>query len=218
MLSAMKAIGYVRVSTEEQGDEGASLEAQAVAIRAHCDRSDDLELVDLFREVRSARDEIERRPTLTEILRRLEDGDEDYDALIATKVDRLSRSSFDFQLLMARALKQGWDLIVLDYPLADMTTAIGKAMAQMAAVFAELESNLNSERTKAGIQQKKDEGTYSGGRPKEIDPELEERISRMGGSNRAIAAQLTAEGIPTPTGGRMWGHSTVGAIRMRNRG
>jgi DNA invertase Pin-like site-specific DNA recombinase len=31
-------IGYARVSTEEQGAEGAGLEAQRAAIRAECDR------------------------------------------------------------------------------------------------------------------------------------------------------------------------------------
>jgi DNA invertase Pin-like site-specific DNA recombinase len=34
MLSTMRAIGYVRVSTDKQADHGVSLEAQEVKIRA----------------------------------------------------------------------------------------------------------------------------------------------------------------------------------------
>lgn len=43
----MKAIGYTRVSTEEQAAEGLSIDAQAERIRAYC-KASDLKLVELL--------------------------------------------------------------------------------------------------------------------------------------------------------------------------
>ena len=43
----MKAIGYVRVSTEEQAREGISLEAQRAKITTYCELND-LELVGII--------------------------------------------------------------------------------------------------------------------------------------------------------------------------
>ena len=42
----VRAVGYVRVSTDQQAQEGVSLEAQKVRIRAHC-TSQDIELVEI---------------------------------------------------------------------------------------------------------------------------------------------------------------------------
>ena len=42
----LRAVGYVRVSTDQQAMEGVSLEAQQVRIRAHC-VSQDIELIDI---------------------------------------------------------------------------------------------------------------------------------------------------------------------------
>jgi len=43
----MKAIGYIRVSTEEQAKEGISLDNQEAKIKAYCE-SQDWELVKVF--------------------------------------------------------------------------------------------------------------------------------------------------------------------------
>jgi site-specific DNA recombinase len=44
-----RAVGYVRVSTEEQAKYGQSLDAQTAAIREYCNRKN-VELVDVYRE------------------------------------------------------------------------------------------------------------------------------------------------------------------------
>jgi hypothetical protein len=60
------------------------------------------------------------------------------DALVVTKVDRLARSVVAAADIMQAAQQQGWSLIILDLGM-DLSTPSGKAMAQMLAVFAELE-------------------------------------------------------------------------------
>ena len=47
-----KAIGYIRVSTQGQADEGVSLEAQRAKIRAWCELND-AELVAVFEDAES---------------------------------------------------------------------------------------------------------------------------------------------------------------------
>ena len=47
MVTIMKAVGYVRVSSEDQAKEGVSLDNQRAKIRAYCDLKD-LELVDIM--------------------------------------------------------------------------------------------------------------------------------------------------------------------------
>ena len=47
--NAKLAVGYVRVSTEEQADHGVSLDAQEAALRAYCSMRG-LEMVELVRD------------------------------------------------------------------------------------------------------------------------------------------------------------------------
>ena len=45
-VGRLRAVGYVRVCTDKQAQEGVSLESQQVRIRAHC-VSQDIDLIDL---------------------------------------------------------------------------------------------------------------------------------------------------------------------------
>jgi DNA invertase Pin-like site-specific DNA recombinase len=94
----------------------------------------------------------------------------------------------------------------------DLTIPHGKAKAQMLAVFAELEREMISARTKAALGAAKARGTRLG-RPRRIDPALLARIVAMhpaGSSHRSIAAALTGEAIPTPTGHDRWNPGSIG--------
>jgi DNA invertase Pin-like site-specific DNA recombinase len=74
----------------------------------------------------------------------------DAKALVASKLDRLSRSMIDFTGLMATAQKQGWALVALDCAV-DTTTPAGEAMANVLATFAQFERRLISQRTKDAL-------------------------------------------------------------------
>ena len=137
----MRVIGYVRVSTEEQGVSGAGLEAQRQAIAAECKRRG-WELVRTIEDRGySARDL--RRPGVQEALRTLEPGEAN--ALVVAKLDRLSRSMLDFTGLMAKAQKEGWALVALDCAV-DTSTPTGEAMANMLGTFSQFERRLIGQR------------------------------------------------------------------------
>src|SRR5580765_5605356 len=122
----MQVLGYVRVSTSEQANSGAGLEAQRQAIIAECERRG-WHLVETIQDAGySARDL--RRPGIQEALQALEAGKAS--ALVVAKLDRLSRSMLDFSRLMAKATRQHWALAALDVAI-DTSSPSGEAKANM---------------------------------------------------------------------------------------
>ncbi len=205
----MRAIGYVRVSTEEQGISGLGLESQRISIQEEAARRG-WELAGIFEDVASGR-RTNGRPGLKAALAALDSGEAE--TLVALKLDRLSRSLRDLIELMDQSTRKGWSLLTLDLRV-DTTSPHGKAMARMAGVFAELERDLIAERTKAALTVKKAQGVKLG-RPIVLSDEVRSRIRRMhrrGTSLAEIARRLNAEGVPTAHGGRAWHASTVRTI------
>src|SRR5689334_5533926 len=81
-----KAVGYVRVSTEEQAREGVSLDAQEFRLRAYCTAAG-LELVHLVREEGvSASKPLAGRPGGAELLRLMLEHQAGH--VVALKLDR----------------------------------------------------------------------------------------------------------------------------------
>ena len=147
-------LGYLRVSTDEQGQSGAGLAAQRAAIIAEAERrgwnAADIEWIE---DVASGKNR--NRPGLTAALEALKRGEAS--TLVVSKMDRLSRSLLDFTSMIAEAQKQGWALIALDSP-ADPSTAAGVADGQRHVAFSQLERKLIGERTKAALAVRKAEG------------------------------------------------------------
>ena len=155
-----------------------------------------------------------KRPGIKEALRVLEAGDAN--ALVAAKLDRLSRSMLDFTALMAAAQKEGWALVALDCAL-DTTTPAGEAMANVLATFAQFERRLISQRTREALAVKRAKGVRLG-RPPSLEPATVRRIRRArqrGLSFAAIADRLNADGVPTAQGGQRWYPATVRAVLLR---
>lgn len=207
----MRVIGYVRVSTEEQGVSGAGLQAQRDAIVDECRRRG-WTLVELVEDVgRSGRDL--RRPGVQAALDALTAGEAS--ALVVAKLDRLSRSMLDFARIMVTAQKQSWALIALDVNV-DTTTPAGEAMAHMLATFAQFERRLISERTKVALAQKQAAGVRLGAPPL-IGPDVAVRVRRerdAGATLREIAAGLNGDRVPTARGGT-WHASTLQRVLKR---
>jgi DNA invertase Pin-like site-specific DNA recombinase len=212
------ALGYVRVSTDEQAHSGGSLAGQETALRKHADNQGwDIEIIS---EPGVSGKSLTARPGITAALLRLSRGEADH--LLAIGMDRISRSVRDVADLMDRSVRERWGLVTIRENV-DTSTAMGRAMAQMAGVMAELERGLISERTKAGMAAKRAAGGPTPGRR----PTLASLVPAM------RAAELKAAGVPlseigmtladegwlTGSGRDLWTESSVrSALRVARYG
>jgi DNA invertase Pin-like site-specific DNA recombinase len=201
----MKAIGYIRVSTQEQAQSGLGLEAQAVAIRAEATRRGwDLEIIADEGESGSKVD----RPGLLIAKDKLARGE--VQALIVAKQDRLMRSSLGWAQIVSQSKDQKWSLICLDINL-DTASPMGECMGSILAAIAQLELENIRKRTKDALAVKKAQG-YRLGRPATMPDETRARINALRNSGvtlQGVADTLNTEGIPTARGGSKWYASTV---------
>jgi DNA invertase Pin-like site-specific DNA recombinase len=206
-------LGYVRVSTDDQADSGLGLAAQRRAIRAEAERRG-WELVDVIVDSGvSGKTDFGARPGGAEVLERIEAGEAT--AVVAAKLDRLSRSVTAFGQLVERALANSWRLVALDCDV-DMTTASGELVANIMASVAQWERRVIGERTKAALAAKRAQGVKLG-RPRLQDPAVATRIRERrseGMTLQAIADELNDAGTTTPTG-RRWSPVLVRKVALQ---
>lgn len=224
-----KAIGYVRVSTDEQAKSGLSIEHQKERIRAYATMAG-LELVSIIEdEGVSAGKPLAQRKGGLALLEAL--SAEQACHVVALKLDRLFRDAAD-----ALNTSRGWDHAEVGLHLIDMggqsintKSAMGRMFFTLAAGFAEFERGLIRERTSAAMAVKKARGeVYCSpvlgfdavdGRLL-VNPEEQALIARIkalqaaGNSLRGIAAILNAERVPTKRGGA-WFASTLHRVLAR---
>src|SRR5271157_107493 len=95
-MAVIKAVGYIRVSTDEQAREGISLENQRVKIEADCGLND-LELVEIIEDAAKSGKDMNREGVnrLVDLVRSRK-----IDAVIVYKLDRLSRRVKDTLTIM----------------------------------------------------------------------------------------------------------------------
>ncbi len=204
----MRVIGYGRCSTDGQDT---SLDVQERAVLAEATRRG---WTVTWLSDRGISGASANRPALRAALALLEAGEAD--ALVATKVDRLSRSTGDFADLLATAQRQGWNVVVLDLGM-DLSTPMGRAMSQMAAVFAELERNLIGQRTREALAVRRTQGVLLGRRAT-TPVDVVARVCREranGATLQRIADGLNADGVPTAQGGASWKPGTIAALVKR---
>lgn len=207
--ASIAVIGYVRVSTDEQADSGAGLEAQRQAIVAECERRG-WELAEIVEDAGYSAKDL-KRPGIISVLERLGRGEAG--TLVVAKLDRLSRSVLDFAGLMARSQREGWALVALDLGV-DTTTPQGELMAGVMAQFAQFERRLIGQRTKAALAVKKEQGVTLG-RPRSLPETVAARIAAeraAGATLKAIADRLNDEGVATAQGGARWWPATVKVV------
>ena len=135
--------GYFRVSTAEQGESGAGLEAQRQAVLSYINGG--AELVREFQEVESGTKD---RPELQKAIAFCKQTGA---VLVVSKLDRLARSV----LLFEQIKKSGIQLEIVGLPKDPM-------VQQIMGVMAEHEAKLISERTKAALKVKKEQGIRLG--------------------------------------------------------
>lgn len=152
----VRVYGYARVSTADQ-----TLDLQIDALHKHGVNK-------IYQEKASgAKDD---REELNKVLDRLDDGD----TLVVYKLDRLARSTVKLIQVLDEIQQKGANLVSINDNI-DTTTAAGKALFGMLAVFAEFERNIIIERTQAGLKAARARGR-KGGRPVSDQKKIEQAL------------------------------------------
>lgn len=229
----MNAIGYVRVSTEEQARSGVSLEAQHQSLTAYATLRG-LDLVETIEDPGiSAGKPLETRPGGRRLLIATRRRKSPIKAVVAWRLDRLFRSAID----CLRSVEQ-WDkagialhLVSMGGASIDTSTASGKLFLTMLAGMAEHERMVISERTKEAMRHMRETGQKISSDPpygfrfegKAVVPDHDEQLvvaqvldlHRDGNTYRGIADALNESEIPAR--GERWHHTTVFRLVRRER-
>jgi len=226
--NAMRVIGYIRVSTEEQATNGQSLDAQRAKLEAYASLYE-LELVEIIADAGVSAKSL-TRPGLQDALAKLRRGAAD--GLVIAKLDRLTRNVGDWQRLIDSYFgdKAGKQLFSVADSI-DTRTAAGRLVLNVLLSVAQWEREAIAERTKDALQHKISKGERCGkvrfgyelaadGKMLVAVPTEQEAIELMkelraaGQTLRDIAAELNRRGIRTKEG-KPWKHTTVSGILAR---
>jgi site-specific DNA recombinase len=216
----MRAIGYIRVSTEGQVTDGVSLELQRAKLAAWASLHD-AELVAVFADegVSGARAD---RPGLVQAIATAK---RERAALVVYSLSRLSRSTLDTLQLAGDLERAGCDLVSLQEQV-DTTSPAGRVIFRVLAALAEFERDQLAERTKQAMRHMKAQGRVVGSIPhgyqRQFDNivpnDAEQRVVGLvrelrenGKSLRAIADELTRRGAFN-RGGRPYRAESVRAM------
>jgi DNA invertase Pin-like site-specific DNA recombinase len=221
------AIGYVRVSTDEQ-IKGYGLAAQEQAIRDYC-KQEGLHLVDVARdEGLSGSNGLETRVGLAGALARLEVGGAD--SLIVSRLDRLARDLLTQETVLERLRQRGRDVISVAEPDVTSDDPTRVLVRQVLGAIAQYERGVIRGRMLAGKAVKAARGGYTGGRPRfgtraenaalvtavdeseAVDAIVE--LRRAGRSYRDVCAELDARGLK-PRRADQWQPAVVRRIALR---
>ncbi len=221
------AVGYIRVSTEEQAREGVSLDAQKARIEAWA-QANDTTLIGFFEDAGISGSRTENREGLQRALGMACDKKS---ILVIYSLSRLSRSTRDTLSIAERIERSGADLVSLSEKI-DTTSAAGKMIFRMLAVLNEFERDQISERTTAALRHKREQRQVYSPTPygfdrvddslvlnyteqKVIEEILE--LRERGWSLRRIAGKLNLDGVESKRGGQWFGSTVKSVIECATR-
>lgn len=230
----MRVVGYLRVSTDRQADEGFGLDAQEAAIRGWA-RAGRHRLVELcVDEGRSGAADVVDRPALAAALGHVKAGRAA--ALVVPRLDRLARDLVLQEWIRAEVLGYGGELRSVSptedlYLRDDPDDPTGQLVRRILGAIADYERAMIRLRMAAGKRAKATAGGYTGGQPpygyaaagRELVPHRGEQAQlrrmrgwrRSGLSWRDIADRLNAEDVPARRG--RWHPQTVARIVDRSK-
>lgn len=218
-----KAIGYVRVSTEKQAEDGVSLDAQINKIKAWASLND-YELLHIYKDEGISGSSLNKRDGMIKALSNINKGM----AFVCYSLSRISRDTVDTINISRDIEKKGADLVSLSEKI-DTTGASGKMIFNMLAVLNQFERDQVSERTQVAMQFKKSKnqaysptpyGYTRQGNELIIDKQEASNILKIkkmfetGKGYSEIARILNSENIPTKTG-KIWRANTIYYLLQR---
>jgi site-specific DNA recombinase len=208
----MKAIGYVRVSTDKQADFGVSLEAQTQKVQAMAVVQGAV-LTDVIVDAGESAKSL-NRPGMARLLALVDAGA--IDTVIIAKLDRLTRSVADLAELLKRLERRGVSLVSVADSL-DTRSAAGRLVLNIMVSVSQWEREAIGERTRDAMRHKRANGERVGTvgfgyrvasdgvnlEPDASEQAIRDRITALSGqglSTRQVAARLNAEGLRTRRG------------------
>ena len=218
----MRAIGYVRVSTDKQADRGVSLEAQQEKVRAMA-TVHSAALAEVVVDAGESAKSLDR-PGLERVLGMVRAGT--IEMVIVAKLDRLTRSVKDLAVLLELFQRRNVSLVSVAESL-DTGSASGRLVLNIMVSVSQWEREAIGERTRDAMRHKINRGEWIGNCPfgyrlsdeKRVVPDPAEQVVRRkilqarqsGKSLRAIAAQLNRKGHRTRSGSQ-WRFEYVARI------
>lgn len=220
---SQKALGYVRVSTDEQAAAGYGLEAQEHAIRAFAE-SQGYELLDVILDSGvSGSTRPSDRPGFARVMELADE--QAFSILLVWKFDRLARS-LEYAVTTVNGMQEHYGIVLrsVTEPI-DTATPMGQTIFAVLAGFAAQERMAITQRTLIGKREKAKKGGFVGGaaplgykRDRDggliIDEDEAETVRKIyelredGQTLQAIADVMNRESIPTKRG-RRWYPGTV---------
>lgn len=221
-----KAIGYIRVSTDQQAEEGVSLDAQKARISAWC-AANDYELVAVFDDAVSGGAEIDKRRGLLLALDAVKA--HKAVALVVFKRDRLARDVMNAAMIERLVSKVGAKVVATDGG-GNGDAPEDFLLRGIQDVFAQYERMLIRFRTKAALAHKKANNEKYAPVPFGYREALDKRLEvvaaeadlvaqivkqrESGRTLQAIANDMNQRGVVGKQGGK-WYPSTVKVILAR---
>jgi len=217
---SIKLLGYCRVSTDNQKEEG-TIEIQVKALKRYTEKNN-FKLIKIFKdEGVSGSSELENREGLAGLFNFIED-QEDIGGVLIFKLDRLARDLYIQEHLIKKLEGLNKKLISIKEPNLDSKDPMRKAFRQFMGIVSELEKAFITMRLSGGRINKASKGGFAGGvvalgyntknKKLFIDEEQAEiiklifkmkRYKKMG--LREIARELNKKGIPSAKGKRWYG-------------
>lgn len=229
----MKLVGYLRVSTATQAEDGLGLEVQEQAIRKWA-KKEGHRLVSVMRdEGISGSNGIDTRIALHEALEAIKA--RRASGLVVYRLDRLARDLILQEQLLADIRRMGGEVFSTSaaeggYLADDPDDPSRRLIRQVLGAVSEYERSMISLRLKAGQARKRENGGYAAGAPPygyiaqgralvehPQEQEVLSRIAQMkreGLSLRGMADALTAEGF-RPRRGARWHPESLNLIVRR---
>ena len=153
-----KAAIYCRVSTYNQGQgEYSSLESQRDYLQAHC-REKGWGVFKVYTDTRTGT--TTERPALQELI--ADAREKKFNVMVATKLDRISRSMKDFFEINELLIDNDIDVVFATQNI-DTTSSMGRFNRNMLLAFAEFERDLIAERTREKLYSQAQKGYWGGG-------------------------------------------------------
>ena len=223
----MQAIGYVRVSTDRQAEQGVSLEAQEAKIRAMATVQSS-ELLDVIVDGGESAKSL-NRPGLHRLLDLINAGK--VQAVIVAKLDRLTRSVKDLCGLLELFEKRKVALISVAESL-DTGSAAGRLVITIMGAVSQWEREAIGERTRDALRHKRAKGERVGNIPfgsrlapdgEHLEPDPAEqaalaeirRLRSEGTTLRGIAAALNHRKFQTRRGTAWRLESVARVLKIR---